>query len=81
MSMPDILGWVKGWDVEYILIELCELVVFDYGLSDTQDGLRCLVNGIYILRLKPPPCDKTQVSIKGPWALLFFLKVSKLWQI
>ena len=33
------------------------LVVFDYGLSDTQDGLRCLRNGIYILWLTSSPCD------------------------
>ena len=41
-----------------ILIVLSELVVFDYGLSATQDGLRCLRNGIYILLLTPSPCDK-----------------------
>ena len=29
-------------------IELSVLVVVDYGLGDTQDGLRCLRNGIYI---------------------------------
>ena len=45
MHIPDILGCVKRSDIEidkYILIKLSELVVFDYGLSDTQDGLRCL---------------------------------------
>ena len=42
----------------YILVELNELVVFDYGLSDTQDGLRCLRNEIYILWLTSSPCDK-----------------------
>ena len=35
-----------------------ELVVFDYGLSDTQDALRCLRNGIYNLWLTFSPCDK-----------------------
>ena len=33
-------------------------MVFDYGLSDTQDGLRCLRNGIYIFLLKSLPSDK-----------------------
>ena len=57
---PDILGWVKKSDIEimqYILIELSELVVFDFGLSDTQDGLWCLRIGIYILWLTSSPCD------------------------
>ena len=53
MHTPDILGWVKRSDIEicadkYILIELSELVVFDYGLSETQDGLRCLRNGSHL---------------------------------
>ena len=43
---------------KFILIELSELIGFDYGLSDTQDGLRFLRNGIYILWLISSPCDK-----------------------
>ena len=45
-------------DIEIVPIELSELVVFDYGLSDTQDELRCLRNWIYILWLSSSPCDK-----------------------
>ena len=52
---------------KYILTELSELVVFDYGLSDIQDGLRCLRNGIYILWLISSSCvTRTQVSASGP---------------
>ena len=63
MHTPDILGWVKSSDIEIVqisifFIELSELVVFDYGLSDTQDGLRCLRIGIYISWLTSSPCDK-----------------------
>ena len=56
MHTPDMsdIGIVQM----YILMELSELVVFDYGLSDTQDRLRCLRNGIYILWLTSSPCDK-----------------------
>ena len=55
--------------ISIILIELSELVVFDYGLSDTQDGLRCLRNGIYILWLTSSPCDNNsgeQFRAYGP---------------
>ena len=50
---PDLLGWVKRSDIEivqykYILIELNNLIGFGYDLSDTQDGLGCLRNGIYV---------------------------------
>ena len=41
-----------------ILIELSELVVFDYGPSDTQNRLMCLRNGIYIFMITYSPCDK-----------------------
>ena len=56
MHTPDLYGWVKTSDIEIVqksifFIELSELVVFDYGLSDTQDGLGCWRNGIYILWL------------------------------
>ena len=49
MHIPDILGSIKMSNIEcvqisYILIELSEMVVCDFGLSD----LRCLRNGIYI---------------------------------
>ena len=43
---------------KFILIELSELIVFGYDLSDTQDGLRCWRNGIYILCLTSTLCDK-----------------------
>ena len=43
---------------KYILIEHSDLLFFDYGLSDIQDGLRCLRNWIYILWLTSSPCDK-----------------------
>ena len=42
---PWHFGLVKRSDIEidkYIFIKLSELVVFDYGLSDTQDGRTCL---------------------------------------
>ena len=39
------------------MIELSELVFFDYGLSDNQDGLRCLRNGIYTLWITSSPCE------------------------
>ena len=49
-----LLGWVKRSDIEigadkYILIELSDLIGFGYDLSDTQDGLRCWRNWVYIL--------------------------------
>ena len=62
MHTPDIVGWVKRSDIEivnisiYSLIELSEFIVFDYGLSDTQDGIRCLRNRIYILWLTSSLC-------------------------
>ena len=52
---------VRHWNCanKYILIELNELVVFVYGLRDTQDKLWCLRNEIYILLwLTSSPCDK-----------------------
>ena len=64
MHTPDLLGCVKRSDIEivqilkYILIELSELIFFGYDLSDTQDGPTFWRNGIYILWLTSPPCDK-----------------------
>ena len=55
---PDIYGWVKWSDMKIVQISLFELVVTDYGLSDTQDGLRCSRNGIYILWLIFSPYEK-----------------------
>ena len=52
--LTDLLGWVKRSDIEigadkYILIEFRDLIGLSCDLSDTQDGLRCGRNGIYIL--------------------------------
>ena len=71
MHTPDLLGWVKRSDIEILqlsiyLIELSELIGFDYDLSDTQDGLRCWRNGIYILWLTSFPVTRIQVSFPGP---------------
>ena len=56
----------------YILIELSELVVFDYGPYDTQDDLRCLRNGIYILRFNILSLwQELMWAMQGPCALLF----------
>ena len=55
MHTPDLFGRVKRpaikieQIIKYILIELSDLIGFSYDLSDTQDGLRCWRNGIYIL--------------------------------
>ena len=56
MHGPDIFGRVNMSDIEIVQIsifqiELRELAVFHYYLSDTQDGLRYLRYGIYILWL------------------------------
>ena len=51
-------------------MQISILIGFFYGLSDTQDGLRCWRNRIYILWLTPSPCDKDSGK-RGPWALLF----------
>ena len=50
MLTPDGLGWVKDRNCadKYILIEHIDLIGFGYDLSDTQNGLRCWGNGIYI---------------------------------
>ena len=40
------------------MIELSELIVFSYHLSNTQGGLSCWRNGIYILWLTVSLCDK-----------------------
>ena len=58
MHAPDLLGWVNCAD-KFILVELCELIVLGYDLSDTQEELRCWRNGIYILWL-------TSLSDLGP---------------
>ena len=56
------------------MIELSKLVVFDYGLSDTLDGLSCLRNGIYILWLTSSPCDKNSGNrFRGHWLSCFKL--------
>ena len=73
MQTPDFLGWVKRSDIGIVLIELSELVVFNYGPCDTQDNIRCLRNGIYILWLTSSPCDKNsgeQFRAHGPSCLL-----------
>ena len=49
-------------------------MVFDYGLSDTQDGLRRLRNGIYILWLTFSLCDKNSGERLVPIGSLDFLK-------
>ena len=67
MHTPDIFGWVKRSDIE----KLSELVVFDYGSSDTQYDLRCLRNGIYNLWLTSLPCYKN--SGERFRALLFII--------
>ena len=50
---------VRHWNCadKYILIELSDLIVFDYGLSDTQDVFKYWRNGVnYILWLTSSPC-------------------------
>ena len=53
MHTPTLLGWVNRSIIEFvyktILIELSDLIGFVYGRSDTQEGLRCWRNGIYVL--------------------------------
>ena len=39
------VGYLNCTD-KYILIELSELVVFEYGLSETQEDISCLSNWI-----------------------------------
>ena len=56
MHTPGLLGWVKRSDIEIVQISI--LIGFGYDLSDTQDGLRCWRNEIYILWLTSSPCDK-----------------------
>ena len=55
---------------KYILIELSELIVLSYVLSDTLDGLRCERNLFY-----KHPCLEiiTQVSDSGPMGPLLFI--------
>ena len=47
MHTPGLLGLVKRSDIE--IVPLSILIGFGYDLSDSQDGLRCWRNGIYIL--------------------------------
>ena len=56
MHTPNLMFWVyckkdRHWNCadKYILIELSDLIGFGYDLSDTQGGLECWWNGIYIL--------------------------------
>ena len=61
MHTPDLLGLVKKSDIEIvqISIELSKLIVFDYGVNETQDVLRCWRNGVnYILWLTSSPFDR-----------------------
>ena len=70
MHTPDLLGGVKMSDIEIVqisifLIELSEFIGFGYDLDDTQDGLRCWRNRIYILWLTPYLVTRIQVSDPG----------------
>ena len=73
------LGLGRKSDIEMQIItfwlKTSELIAFGYELSDTQDGLRCWRNGIYILWLNPLLVTITQVRESGPnqdpYALLF----------
>ena len=47
MYTPALLSLVKRSDIEIVQISI--FIGFVYDLSDTQDGLRCWRNGIYIL--------------------------------
>ena len=68
MHTPGLLGWVKRSDIE--IVQISTLIGFSYDLSQTvqsmkyylvdfyQDGIRCWINGIYILWYTSSPCDK-----------------------
>ena len=86
MHTPDLLGGVKMSDIEIVqisifLIELSEFIGFGYDLDDTQDGLRCWRNRIYILWLTPYLVTRIQVSDPGSKGLFFsFFKPALLQQ-
>ena len=49
------------------LIKVSELIGFGFGLSDNHDGLKCLRNGIYILRLTSSPLQcRSMVALVAP---------------
>ena len=66
-------GCVETSDIESVLNELSELLVFDHDLSDTQDRLRCWRNGIYILWFISSHCEKNsgeRFRAHGPFCFL-----------
>ena len=48
--------------LKYVLVELSELIGFSYDLSDTNNGLGCWRNGIYILWLSSSPRDNNSAE-------------------
>ena len=76
MHTPDVLGWVKrSSDIEIAqisnLIELSDLIGFDYDLSDTQDGLKCWWMGFIFLVNILSSWQGFRWAIQGPWVLWF----------